>query len=375
MKTKILAMYLPQYHCIPENNEFWGEGFTDWLTVKKAEPLFTGHDQPRVPLNENYYDLSLEKNVKWQCQLAKEYGIYGFGVYHYWFNNEKNLLTKPAEIILKNKDIDTHFFFAWDNGNWKRSWSNIQGNDWAPLVETEKQKQSGPKILIPYILGEKPDWKNHYNFLRPFFNDARYLKLDNKPIFIIYNYNPKILEMSTYWSELARKDGFDGVRIIYRYQESGRFKRNSVIDESEYQYNYEPIFNGWLDTTLYERIVGKIRILKDGGKRKGLRILDYDKVWNKILKNAENRFCRPNLFHGCFVSYDDTPRRGNNGTLIKGGSPEKFGKYLKKLIDISEQQDKEFIFLTAWNEWGEGAYLEPDTVNGYSYLEVIKSIL
>ena len=368
-------MYLPQYHCIPENNEFWGEGFTDWVTVKKATPLWEGHNQPRIPMNSNYYDLSQEENVRWQCKLAKEYGIYGFGIYHYWFNNEKNLLTKPAEIILENKDIDTHYFFAWDNGNWKRSWSNVQGNDWAPLVETEQQKQNGPQILIPYILGDMPDWENHYNFLRPFFMDERYIKLDNRPIFIIYNYSEKILEMADYWSELARKDGFDGVRIIYRYQESGRFKRNSVIDVSEYQYNYEPIFNGWLDTTLYERIAGKIKILKDGGKRKGLRVLDYDKVWNGILKSAESRFCRPNFFHGCFVSYDDTPRRGNNGTLIKGGTPEKFGRYLKKLVDISEQQGKEFIFLTAWNEWGEGAYLEPDTVNGYSYLEVIKSII
>lgn len=101
-KTKIIAMYLPQYHCIPENDEFWGKGFTDWVTVKKAEPLFVGHDQPRVPLGNNYYDLSLKDNIVWQAKLAKQYGIDGFGIYHYWFNNDKNILTKPAEIILEN---------------------------------------------------------------------------------------------------------------------------------------------------------------------------------------------------------------------------------------------------------------------------------
>lgn len=365
-------MYLPQYHCIPENNEFWGEGFTDWVTVKKATPLWEGHNQPRIPMNNNYYDLSQEENVRWQCKLAKEYGIYGFGIYHYWFNNEKNLLTKPAEIILENKDIDTHYFFAWDNGNWKRSWSNVQGNDWAPLVETEQQKQSGPQILIPYILGDKPDWANHYNFLRPFFMDDRYIKLDNRPIFIIYNYSEKILEMADYWSELARKDGFDGVRIIYRYQEQGRIITSPVISEAEYQYNYEPIFNGWVDTTFAQRVKRKLHSLMGKKEKDTLRLLDYDEVWTKILKNAETRFQRQNLLHGCFVTYDDTPRRGGRGTVAKGSSPEKFRDYLARLLAISEKQNKEFVFLTAWNEWGEGAYLEPDTASGYSYLEAVR---
>ena len=133
MKTKLIAWYLPQYHCIPENNVFWGEGFTDWVTVKKARPLFKGHQQPKTPLNNNYYDLSIKENVTWQAKLAKDYGIYGFGIYHYWFNNEKNLLTKPLEIIYNNKEIDIHYFMAWDNANWKRSWSAIEGNSWAPI--------------------------------------------------------------------------------------------------------------------------------------------------------------------------------------------------------------------------------------------------
>ena len=110
MKTKLITWYLPQYHRIPENDEFWGEGFTDWVAVKKAQPLFKGHQQPRVPMSNNYYDLSIKDNIVWQAKLAKENGIYGFGIYHYWFNNEKNLLTKPVEIIYDNKDIDINFF-------------------------------------------------------------------------------------------------------------------------------------------------------------------------------------------------------------------------------------------------------------------------
>ena len=158
MNTKLFAMYLPQYHEIKENSEFWGKGFTDWVGVKAATPLFENHLQPRSPLNKNYYDLSIVDNVKWQASIAKKYGIDGFGIYHYWFNNDKNLLTKPAEIILENKDININYFFAWDNGSWKRTWSKIQGNDWAPNQD-EKINQSGPQVLVEYILGTENDWK------------------------------------------------------------------------------------------------------------------------------------------------------------------------------------------------------------------------
>src|SRR5574344_1717654 len=119
LKPKIFAMYLPQYHCIPENDEFWGKGFTDWETVKSAKSLYKNHYQPRILLNNKYYDLSKSEIVKWQAKLAHDNGIYGFGVYHYWFNNDKNLLTAPAEILPDNCDIK--YFFSWDNTNWKRS--------------------------------------------------------------------------------------------------------------------------------------------------------------------------------------------------------------------------------------------------------------
>ena len=134
-RPKIIAMYLPQYHSIQENDKFWGKGFTDWVTVKNAKPLFAGHRQPRIPLNNNYYDLSIEQNVIWQSKLARAHGIYGFGVYHYWFNNETNILTRPVEIIRDCNDVDINYFLAWDNANWKRSWSNVEGYDWSPLQD------------------------------------------------------------------------------------------------------------------------------------------------------------------------------------------------------------------------------------------------
>ena len=125
-KVKVFAMYLPQYHETEVNNKFWGKGFTDWVSVKKATPLFAGHEQPQVPMNNNYYDLRKIESIKWQAKIAKKYGVDGWGIYHYWFNSNDRTLTKPAEILLENKDIDMPFFFAWDNASWKRTWSKIQ---------------------------------------------------------------------------------------------------------------------------------------------------------------------------------------------------------------------------------------------------------
>ena len=366
MKTKLIAMYLPQYHIIPENDEFWGKGFTDWTTVKNAEPLFSGHRQPRRPLNDNYYDLSLESSIVWQQKLAKEYGVYGFAIYHYWFNNEKNLLTKPSQIILNNSNIDINFCFSWDNISWKRSWSNIKenGNAWAPSVDLSRGVNNGPSILIPYVLGEEKDWLNHYKYLRAFFLDKRYIKVNNKPVFLIFHYDNKICEMAEYWSKLSIKDGFDGIFFIYRYVRTN--------DLNAYTFKYEPQFSAWSDPQFTDKL--RNRILKFVSNNSRPKEFDYDRVWKTILYNAR-KMNDKTVFPGAFVSYDDTPRRGSGGTIIKNATKEKFEKYLRELIDISTLQNKEFVFLTAWNEWGEGAYLEPDTVDKFDYLNSIKNVM
>lgn len=366
MEPKIIAMYLPQFHEIPENNEFWGKGFSDWVTVKKAKPLFKGHDQPKVPLNGNYYDLSQKESIKWQAELAKKYGVYGFGIYHYWFNNDKNLLTKPAEIILENKDIDINYFYCWDNASWARSWSNVAGNDWAPLQEKKVDPEhKGKKILIPYILGKEPDWKNHFDYLLPFFKDDRYIKVEGKPIFALYNYSPSIEPMCKYWDQLAKENGFKGIYFIF----------NHVFDfhipENYNQYIYQPLNASWRNRLSIRKIIYKgLEILG----YKGLETYPYDGVWRNILRDARKNK-HPNWYLGAFVRYDDTPRRGKKGKIITGATPDKFKKYISNLLKISKQQKKKFIFLTAWNEWGEGAYMEPDTESGYAYLEALKSAL
>jgi len=365
MKTKLIAWYLPQYHCIPENNEFWGKGFTDWVTVKKAQPLFKGHKQPRIPLNNNYYDLSIKKNVAWQAKLAKDYGIYGFGIYHYWFNNEKNLLTKPLEIIHDNKEIDINYFLAWDNANWKKSWSAVNGNAWISLDKNKEECCNNNGILIPYILGEEPDWENHYNHLLPYFKDKRYIKVNNKPMFTILQYDESIERMCQFWNALAQKDGFNGMYFIYKN------KRWFGWAEDAIRFNYEPHYDGWLNPTIWERRVEKLTKILNITQNKNY--YNYDTIWRRIIENAAET--SSNEFLGAFVNYDDSPRRSTKGIVVKGASPQKFKYYLSKLIDISEKQEKDFIFITAWNEWGEGAYLEPDIMNKYEYLNAIKELI
>jgi len=369
MKPKIIAMYLPQFHQTPYNDEFWGKGFTDWVTVKKARPLFNGHVQPKIPLNENYYDLSKPENVEWQAKLARDHGIYGFGVYHYWFNNDSNLLTKPAEILRDSKNGYVKYFFSWDNANWRRSWSNVDGNDWAPMVDKSMQKKTDVKILVPYILGTEPDWENHYRYCSTHFHSPNYEKVDNKPVFCIITYSDEIAKMCDYWNELAKKDGFDGMVFIFQNTP------HKNIPSRFYRYDYEPHYVGWTNFCLLHRAINKLLRMIGHDPYGGLVKLGYDKIWYKLL-NHTKRCNRPNVFPGAFVGYDDTPRRGGKKSkVLVGATPDKFKMYFKKYMSLVAAQKKEYVFFTAWNEWGEGAFLEPDQVNGYEYLDAIKEVM
>lgn len=359
--VQVFAMYLPQYHETEENSRFWGDGFTDWVSVKNASPLYDGHIQPKIPLNDNYYDLSKKNNIKWQAKIAKNYGVSGFGIYHYWFNNAQKTLTKPAEIILENSDIDINFFFAWDNASWKRTWSKIKGNDWSPIVDNKDVKNKGPEILIEYQVGVEQDWKDHFDWLLPYFKDNRYIKHNGCPIFLIYNYSQEILDMANYWNKLAKNTGFMGIEIIYSYNPF-----HGIPNEVK-KFRYEPLYSGW--GTYIDRFM---RLINKNKEQTAVSKYSYDTVWSRIIKNAKR--CNDiNTYYGAFVSYDDTPRRGNKGKVILDSSPYKFNKYLSELIDICNYQGKEYIFLTAWNEWGEGAYLEPDVVEGFNYLDAFKN--
>ena len=371
VKTKVFAAYLPQYHEIEENNRFWGKGFTDWVGVKNARPQFVGHRQPRVPLDNNYYDLSQVENLRWQAKLAKDAGLAGFNIYHYWFKGGHRVLQKPAELFLENKDIDINFYFSWDNTSWIRSWSNIVGNPWAPLFDNGgQQTDTSSPYLLEMDYEDEEAWTNHYRYLSRFFKDNRYYKIDGKPVFAFMRaYQPETLQqMVACWDRLAKQDGLAGV---YCLTQAKILHSPCILDA---QFLYEPRFSVW----------GRREAVEDRLKKYiGLKLpqcgpvrfrYDYEKAWRSIIKNAK-KYVNQAMFYSGLVAYDDTPRRGKRAGIIVNDNPYIYEKYLRELYKISCANNKEFMLLTAWNEWGEGAYLEPDTENGNAYLEATKRAL
>lgn len=345
MDTKLITFYLPQFHRIKENDEWWGEGFTEWTNVKKSQPLYEGHNQPRVPLNNNYYDLSKKETLKKQAELAKENGVYGFCFYHYYFNGRK-LLEKPAEILLENKEIDLKYCFSWANEPWTRSWDGKTRD-----------------IIMPQNYGAKKEWKEHFEYLLPFFKDERYIKKENKPVFLIYRTNniPNCEEMVKYWEELAINNGFEGIFLL---ETLNSFQKNPILNSSRGVVEFEPM----LTMRHYLKPITQIkRLLR---KKIGmLDIVDYDEVWSQIIKRDNNY--GKDKYLGAFVGWDNTPRKGKKGLVIENSTPKKFGNYLKIQ---KEKNDTDFLFINAWNEWAEGAYLEEDKLNSNRYLLEIRKI-
>lgn len=370
---KVIAYYLPQFHEIPENNKWWGEGFTEWTNVKKAIPLKEGQNQPRIPLKNNYYDLSDVNVMRWQAELARKYGIYGFCIYHYWFNG-KLLLQKPVENLLKNVDIGVNYCFCWANENWTNQW--VSG--------------TSQKMLIEQTYGDENEWRQHFEYFLPFFQDDRYIKVGNKPLLVIYR--PDLIEnldvMLEKWNEWAQEYGFESICYAYQKCDSNIFNYKNGRDKSfTYQIEYQPSKAMEWQRSKAERfaIKCKRKLFREFNNlfsthrfstyayEKKLHALDYDKAWNSIISHApESPKCVP----GAFVDWDNTPRKQTRGVFYEGVSLEKFEYYFDKLIRHARNvYKKDMIFIFAWNEWAEGGYLEPDEKNRYGYLEAIKKAL
>ena len=357
-KPKIIAFHLPQYHTFPENDEWWGKGFTDWDNVKKAKPLYKGHYQPRVPLNQNYYNMLDYQTRKWQAETAQKYGVYGFCYYHYWFNG-KLLMEKPVELLLNEPEISLPFCFCWANEPWSRAWDG-----------SEKE------IIMPQYYGGKIDWLNHINYLIPFFKDERYIKKDNKPVFVIYRSNSidNVDEMIRYWNEECIKAGFSGVFFV---EELNGFQKQVSTKISDAYLEFYPWRISFYDLPFITKLYNYARKLfyKIVYKVPNHMIF-YDTIWNRILNTTCKSEDTRHHFFGAFVGWDNTPRKGCRGSVCMDKStPREFGKYLKKLVDKATEERIEYIFINAWNEWAEGAYLEPDEKNKFGYLEEIRRIM
>ena len=383
---KIITFYLPQFHNIPENDKWWGKGFTEWTNVKKAKPLFEGHEQPKIPLNNNYYNL-LDDDVKiWQANLAKKYGIYGFCYYHYWFNG-KMLLEKPMEQMLANKNVDIPFCISWCNEPWTSIW-----------VGNER------KVLISQHYGNEKDWIKHYNYLSKFFKDDRYIFIDGKPLLVIYRPEviPQINHMLEVFNKCAINDGFSGLTFMsylknYIDINNSHYKFHYIIDSllSFYAFDYtnnhniksfikkisfineqyEKIFGHSIYSSAIWQILKKIYdICRIDKKNKKDIIYDkYENILNHVLSFSP---ATSKSIPSYFINWDNTPRYGENGKVIDQVSPEIFKKYFKEFVIKTKNEYKSnFMFFSAWNEWAEGSILEPDEKYKYSFLESIKEVL
>lgn len=371
---RVIAFYLPQFHSIPENDEWWGKDFTEWTNVKKATPIFPGHVQPRLPLDNYFYDL-LDDDVKiWQANIAKENGIYGFCYYHYWFNG-KMLLEKPMEQMLANKKIDIPFCVSWANEPWTKAWVGDM-----------------TKVLIAQHYGEEGEWKAHFDYLLPFFKDERYIKESGKPVFVFYRPTaiPCLNGMIKYWDKLAKEAGFPGMCFISQTDNFGEIAKKRD-DPFDYHVEFQPIYAHHLMFIEQFKILKSIRRkvsrwvenitgidLKRYGQKAISKVtnatrIDYEKMWSIIHK--QKPFNEKSIA-GAFVRWDNTPRHHERGWVCVPDNPEQFERnFEKQLVNVKENYTSDMMFIYAWNEWAEGGYLEPDQIDGFGYLVAIKDAL
>lgn len=355
-KIKPIAFYLPQFHPIPENDEWWGKGFTEWTNVGKAKPLFRGHYQPHVPADLGYYDLRLPEVRQLQAEMARDNGIYGFCYYHYWFNGRRILETPFNEVFSTGKP-DFPFMLCWANENWTRRWDGYE-ND----------------ILLEQNYSFEDDLE-HIRYLIPIFKDKRYIKVNDKPVFCVYRSTlfPNIEKTINIWREEAFKEGFE--LYICRIETLGSVGKN-FLKGFDAAIDFEPFANlasyneDWGNNKikfLKHKIINKLnRILK---KETGT-ILDYSDYAEWIIKNNSKVNNEYKRYPGITPSWDNSARKKNNYLIMHNSSPTLYKKWLSSILDnftpFSEEEN--FLFINAWNEWAEGNHLEPDLKWGKEYL-------
>jgi len=347
IKTDIkpIAFYLPQFHAIPENNAWWGDGFTEWTNTRKAKPLIAGQNQPREPHEDiGYYDLTDWRVLKKQTEIAGAHGIYGFCFYHYWFAG-KRLLEKPVDLFLEHQEIDFPFCLCWANENWTRRWDGFD-----------------QEILIAQHHSERDDIA-FIDDLKRYLADDRYIKIDGKPIIMVYR--PAILpnakKTTDRWRERLRQKGIGEVYLICTY---GAFADTTKPNYYGFDAGYEFAPNIHMPHQTYLQSVS--------GEEFSGNLCSYRQFVNDILYNREiesnNGF---DLYYSVMLEWDNTPRRGKESTIFTYYNPLIYREWLDKTIEITRQKhttDKRFIFINAWNEWAEGAHLEPDKRFGYRSL-------
>ena len=355
-KARVLAYYLPQFHPIPENDEWWGKGFTEWTNVSKAKPLFPGHYQPHVPADLGYYDLRVPETREAQAQLAREYGVEGFVYWHYWFGNGRRLLERPFNEVLASGKPDFPFALAWANETWQGFWYGDDGSR---------------NVLIEQTYPGDEDYIAHFNAVLPAFKDKRYITCEGKPIFVIYKPEqiPDVKHFISLWRELANENGLKGIYFIAFQGDLVNYdgmkdSLDRCLSEGFDAINVVNIYTKMLGKyPLWNRIVRKFFY-----KNERLRIVPDLRPYLPQLFRCpydEKETVIPTVAPG----WDHTPRTGIKGIVLYGTTPEKFGEAVSQVVEdiAGKPYEKRFLFIKSWNEWAEGNYLEPDLKYGHAF--------
>lgn len=353
--ARIIAFHLPQFHPTPENDEWWGKGFTEWTNVAKAQPLFPGHYQPHIPADLGFYDLRLPEARHAQSELAKQYGIEGFCYYHYWFGDGRRMLERPVNEILSSGEPDFPFCLCWANHSWNNIWQGV-----------------ADRTLVEQTYPGMHDHREHFEWLLKAFTDSRYITVDGKPLFLIYSPTdiPDLSDVIAYWRKLASEAGLKGLYIIgVNYRLRPDWNPLSVgLDASTLQ--PLPPKDGHIP---WRYFLHRLKTFVSGQKSL-LTIYDYEAVIDKLIRKTPPDF--PD-YPTVLPNWDNTPRAGKRGLVLYGSTPALFRRLLRRAFTLVSNQDpeKRIVFVKAWNEWAEGNYLEPDQKYGHGYLEVIRDEL
>lgn len=381
MKARVIALYLPQFHPIPENDSWWGPGFTEWTNVAKAKPLFRGHEQPKIPADLGFYDLRLPETRELQAKMARDAGIEGFCYYHYWFGNGKQLLERPFNEVLESGKPDFPFCLCWANHDWtNRTWTN-QSN----------LKKNTMMIKMEYSMD---DHRNHFMSLLPAFRDSRYIKVDGKPLFMIYSsfQFPHVQEYIQLWQELAKENGLPGIYFVGGTQSTFSFR---ITDEGKREASVPNLKSS---AKVFDEVLAMgFDAVNSYGKRRGEMLAEGR--FQNVCRNALQKFGIPlskkydylktvkgffapedsweNVFPTILPQWDRSPRVGSADGVYVHATPENFRKHVLHALDVVKDKENEhrIIFLKSWNEWGEGNYVEPDLRYGHGFLDVLSDLL
>jgi lipopolysaccharide biosynthesis protein len=336
---RLIAFYLPQFHPIPENDKWWGKGFTEWTNVTKAQPLFTGHYQPHLPTDFGFYDLRVRATKHDQVRVAKQYGIDGFCFHYYWFSG-KRILEQPVDDILNDPDFDFPFCLNWANENWTRRWD-------AADHEVLMHQRYRPEDDVGFIQS-----------VEPFLRDRRYIRVNGKPLLMVYNvrHMPNPTQSVQVWRDYCRQVGLGEIHLCaaltHNNYDFAQFGFDTGVEFPPHKLNMVPLQNTNLN--FHDVYVGT-----------SLQFADVAKIY------LERQYQDGCVFKTVFPSWDNTSRTGGRAVLMLNGTPENYQHWLASTLDLVQQQNDSdpLIFINAWNEWAEGCHLEPDRRYGRAFLD------